>query len=122
MISLPKILYSKTLLGLLIIIVIFAVGVEYKQYANRKKIDAEILELINEEQRLVSSNQQLEQTIGFLSSPEYQEKLARLQLNLKKPDEIVINFPTEGTIQDNSNQAIKQKPNAIKWWEYIFLN
>lgn len=119
--KLPKIFSSKVFLGILAIALMFAGAVEYKQYSNRKSIDKEIAELEAEERRLTEANAQLQQSIDFLSSPEYQEKLARLQLNLKKPDEIVVNFPRELQSQQTETVPNDSKSNLYKWWEYIFI-
>jgi len=120
--KLPKIFNSKPFLGILLIALIFAGAIEYKQYSERKSIDNEIAELEAEERRLTEANNQLQQSIGFLSSPEYQEKLARLQLNLKKPDEIVVNFPKEPEGQQTEVVQVDSRSNLFKWWEYIFIN
>lgn len=120
--KLPKLFYSKTFLIVLVLALIVAGALEYKQYTDRRQIDQEIAELLAEEERLLATNKQLEQSISFLSSPEYQEKLARMQLNLKKEGEIVVNFPTEGS----SNRIVTETPtnasNALNWWKYIFVN
>ncbi len=120
--KLPKIFNSKPFLGILLIALIFAGAIEYKQYSERKSIDNEIAELEAEERRLTEANNQLQQSIGFLSSPEYQEKLARLQLNLKKPDEIVVNFPKEPEGQQTEVVQVDSRSNLFKWWEDIFIN
>ncbi len=120
--KLPPIFYNRIfLIGLIIAFLIF-VGLEYNQYRQRSKIDAEIADLKKQENDLQGSNQQLEQSINFLSSPEYQDKLARLQLNLKKEGEIVVNFSEKPEQQDSQNNNHSAKSNLIKWWEYIFIN
>lgn len=120
--KLPKIFHSKVFLGFVVVALLLGIGIEYKQYRDRKLIDQEIAALQAEENRLLESNRQLEQSISFLSSPEYQEKLARMQLNLKKEGEIVVNFPSQSegaaVSQNNSNS----RSNITKWWEYIFIN
>lgn len=120
--KLPKIFYSKIFLLSVIVALFGGLAIEYKQYSDRRAIDNEIAELQAEEQRLLENNQKLEQSISFLSSPEYQEKLARMQLNLKKEGEIVVNFPSENQVEDQTRQSINEKSNVIKWWEYIFIN
>lgn len=118
----PKIFYSKLFLAVLIVAVLVGGALEYKQYSDRRQIDREIASLEAEERRLTEANQQLEQSIGFLSSPEYQEKLARLQLNLQKPGEIVVNFPGEQHTEAAATTPAEQPSNLYKWWEYIFIN
>lgn len=120
--KLPKIFYNKLFLGFTIIAFIAGIGLEYKQYSDRKAIDKEIAELQAEESKLLENNRRLEQSISFLSSPEYQEKLARMQLNLKKEGEIVVNFPNDNQVASQNTTQTKSKSNLLKWWEYIFIN
>ncbi len=120
--KIPKIFHSKLFLGLVVIALSGALGLEYKQYADRKAIDKEIAELRAEEQKLLENNQRLQQSISFLSSPEYQEKLARMQLNLKKEGEIVVNFPAENQVIGQVQPQTQEQSNLLKWWEYIFIN
>lgn len=120
--KLPKIFYSKSFLIVLALALIIAGALEYKQYHDRKQIDQEIAELLAEEDRLLSTNKQLEQSISFLSSPEYKEKLARMQLNLKKEGEIVVNFPTDNATSKVVTEAPTNSSNLINWWKYIFVN
>ncbi len=120
--KLPKIFYNKFFLSLIIVAFVAGIGLEYKQYSDRKAIDKEIAELQAEESKLLENNQRLEQSINFLSSPEYQEKLARMQLNLKKEGEIVVNFPSDNQVVSNNTSLAPGKSNLIKWWEFIFIN
>lgn len=120
--KLPKIFHSKLfLIGIGFALLIGAL-IEYKQYRDRVEIDREIAGLEAEEQRLVETNKQLQQSISFLSSPEYQEKLARVQLNLKKEGEIVVNFPSAAQSETAHDPSANQKSNLVKWWEYVFIN
>lgn len=97
-------------------------GLEYKQWTARKTIDNEIKALQEEERRLNEANNELQNSITFLSSPEYQEKLARMQLNLKREGEIVVNLPTEGQQQNTETNNLQADSNIINWWNYIFVN
>ena len=120
--KLPKIFSSTPFLVFTIVAVVAVGALEYNQFMERRKIDQEISGLKTEEQRLTETNKQLEQSISFLSSAEYQDKLARLQLNLKKEGEIVVNFPTESGQATNQTSETQAQSNLIKWWEFIFIN
>lgn len=120
--KLPKIFYSKVFLALAVIAFLITAGLEYKQWSARNSIDNEIAALKQEEQKLYEANKELENSINFLSSPEYQDKLARLQLNLKKEGEIVVNFPTESNTDNAQSSQTKSRSNIGLWWEYIFIN
>jgi cell division protein FtsL len=120
--KLPKIFYSKIFLIVIGVILLFTIVIEFRQWQTRRQVDQEIASLQAEEQKLKQNNQQLEQSINFLSTPEYQEKLARLQLNLKKEGEVVVEFPQN---QPQSNDVVtksKPKSNLYNWWQYIFIN
>lgn len=120
--KLPSIFYNRFFLVILVVIFLISAGLEYNQYRQRKQIDSEIASLKAQEAKLRDSNQQLEQSINFLSSPEYQDKLARLQLNLKKNGELVVNFPDKTATAPPGTNTHSPKSNLIKWWEYIFIN
>ncbi len=121
--KLPDIFYNRWFLACLMIAFLISAGLEYNQYSKRRQIDSEIESLKQQEKELNGSNQQLEQSINFLSSPEYQDKLARLQLNLKKEGEIVVNFSEQQTASNQQEvNNYSAKSNLIKWWEYIFIN
>lgn len=122
-IKLPPIFYNRWFLVSLLVAFLITGGLEYNQYSKRRQIDSEIEALKQQENELIGSNQQLEQSISFLSSPEYQDKLARLQLNLKKEGELVVNFTNKQSDQiEQQNDNHSAKSNLIKWWEYIFIN
>ncbi len=120
--KLPKIFYSKAFLIIAVIVFLLTAGLEYNQYRARRSIDSEITALKLEEQRLYEANQDLKSSIDFLSSPEYQDKLARLQFNLKKEGEIVVNFPPDNLAEAQGNQTTAHKSNVLEWWKYIFIN
>lgn len=95
---------------------------EYGQWQERRQVDKEIKLLQEQETQLKEGNRQLEQSINFLSTPEYQEKLARLQLNLKKEGEVVVEFSKTANKEGNKTQGEQKTSNPVKWWNYIFIN
>lgn len=120
--KLPAIFKSRLFIAVALIAFLVTAGLEYKQWSARKKIDSEIEALKQEERALNEANSELKESISFLSSPEYQEKLARLQLNLKKEGEIVVSFPNEGEQNKPSSTNQQASSNLINWWNYIFVN
>lgn len=120
--KLPAIFKSKLFIVVALIAFLVTSGLEYKQWTARKTIDNEIKALQEEERRLNEANNELKNSITFLSSPEYQEKLARMQLNLKKEGEIVVNLPNEGQQQNTETSNLQAGSNLINWWNYIFVN
>jgi cell division protein DivIC len=119
-IKLPKIFYSKIFLILVLVVLLGVFALELQQWQQRRKIDAEISHLKQEQAELESRNNALEQSLQYFSSDSYKEKLAREQLGLKKEGEIVINYPPGGTASDAETTPEPVKSNPQKWWEYIF--
>lgn len=120
--KLPRIFSSRWFL----LVIVLAVGLmmfsEIKQWQQRRAVNNEIAVLKEQEASLLDTNRQLEQSINFLSTPEYQEKLARLQLNLKKEGEIVVEFPQKQNTTTSNQTEVSNQSNLSKWWEYIFIN
>lgn len=119
MVKLPKIFFSKIFLAITLVVLLGVFGLELQQWQQRHKINSEISHLKQEQADLESRNQALQQSLQYFSSDTYKEKLAREQLNLKKDGEIVINYPTNGIIANDSKPAPPQS-NPQKWWEYLF--
>lgn len=88
----------------------------------RRQVERLQQELANETTRA----SELEDLIGYLSSPTFQEREARLRLGLKKSGERVIVIPpttTAGTASTGSagttNDQTPRRP-ASQWWQYFF--
>lgn len=118
--KLPKIFYSRLFLGAVIIVLLTVFGLEFNQWQQRRKINAEISHLKQEQAALEARNTALQQSLQYFGSANYQEKLAREQLGLKKDGEIVINFPPEGLPGQSSTEPSKPESNPYKWWQYLF--
>lgn len=120
--KLPKIFYSKLFLGAVIIVLLAVFALELKQWQQRHKIDSEISQLMQEQAELERRNQALQESLEYFTSDNYQEKLAREQLGLKKEGEIVVNFPAGGIVANDTPPEIPQQTNLQKWWQYLFNN
>ncbi len=118
--TLPKIFHSKIFLAGVLIVLLGVFALELQQWQQRRKINAEINLLKQEQAELESRNNALQQSLQYFSSDSYKEKLAREQLGLKKEGELVINFPTFGIPTSKPEENIEPKTNPQKWWEYIF--
>lgn len=118
--KLPKIFHSKLFLAGLLIVLIAVIGLELQQWQQRRKINAEIQHLKEEQADLEARNTALQQSLQYFSSENYQEKIAREQLGLKKEGEIVVNFPPNGIDTQEKTEPTKPKSNPQKWWEYLF--
>ncbi len=117
---LPKIFHSKLFLVMIVIVLIGVFTLELQQWQQRRKINAEISHLEEERASLEARNNALQQSLQYFASNNYQEKLAREQLGLKKEGEIVINFPPNGISGSQVEEPAQPLSNPQKWWEYIF--
>ncbi len=118
--KLPRIFHSKLFLGAVIIVLLGVFTLELQQWQQRQKINAEINHLKEEQASLEARNNALQQSLQYFSSENYQEKLAREQLGLKKDGEIVINFPPNGIPSGEEKPPEKPISNPEKWWKYLF--
>jgi len=87
----------------------------------------EITKLENDITALQSKNQNLNRLIGYLSTNEFKERVARLQLNMQKPGEHVVAIPGinggDSQISANAvdtNQTQITERNWKKWLKYFF--
>lgn len=128
-----KLFFSPLFLSLGIIILIFCffpIGKEsYKHY----KISQEIGNLKQEIKDLEDKKTQTKKLIQYLKTESFQERQARLELSMKKPDEKVvilpnvsdeikdinefmdINFEKNKKIEEDNQKII----NPIRWWKYF---
>lgn len=116
-----KILSNKFVFFLLIIVLASLGGLKYKQWQHQRAIDAEKQSLIEQTNKLEQKNQELKDSLAYIGSQDFKEKIARQQLNLKKQDEYVFNFSdnlVNGTSTDDLVVQVK-KPNYQKWVEYF---
>lgn len=120
--KLPRIFHSKLFLAGVIVVLLGIFTLELQQWQQRRKIDSEISQLMSEQANLEQRNQALAESLEYFSSENYQEKLAREQLGLKKEGEIVINFPLGGIVDQPEQDTRPPESNLQKWWRYIFKN
>jgi cell division protein FtsL len=118
--NLPVIFRSKVFLIAVLALLIFVGSLELKQWEERRSVNREIANLQAQEQDLQQKNRDLENSLNFLTSDEYREKIARQQLNLKKDGEIVVNFPKDNLSGTAETAATHNKSNPRKWWDYFF--
>ncbi len=117
---LPKIFYSKLFLTAVIILLLGVFALELQQWQQRRKINTEIKHLQEEQASLEERNTALQQSLQYFGSNNYQEKLAREQLGLKKEGELVINFPPGGIPSEVKTETPNPQNNLHKWWQYLF--
>jgi|SRR5579872_2684795 len=128
----PFIIFGSALL----LFVLFVVG---KQFHQKIVVQKEINDLSAQAASLQQKNQDLQNLLAYLQTPDYKEKAARQQLNLQRNGEVVYTFssqdgsaqPNPGIQQntdplvassENSGAQSKKISNPKKWWNYLFKN
>lgn len=97
----------------------------FKRVSNKKIVDEQIRELEMEIAKAEANNTDLKKMVEYLESDGYLEEQARLNFNLKKEGENVIQLqePSKNatTSADASPDLISQgNQNVKKWIEYFF--
>lgn len=116
-------LSSKITLACLLLLLVFFAYLKFQQYQSQLAIQKEKQSLIDQEASLNKSNQELAQSLSYVNSPDFEEKVAREQLNLKLNGEQVYNFGT-ADLQATSTDEVPQSgaSNPKKWWNYFMGN
>ncbi len=115
-------LSSKTAILGLIILAGFLGTQEYKQLSNQRKIEEQKTNLQQQADALTKKNADLSESLKYLNSPSFKEKVARQQLNLKKDGETVYSFADASMSNQTSVDSAGKQSNFIKWWHYFFTN
>ncbi|OGE83244.1 MAG: hypothetical protein A3B10_01145 [Candidatus Doudnabacteria bacterium RIFCSPLOWO2_01_FULL_44_21] len=120
--SWQTLLKTKTATWLLTAVLLIVAFISFRMYLQKKEVDAEINKLEQQAENIKNDNERLSGLIKYLNTPEYQEKAAREQLNLKKEGEFVVVLPTgnPGEVAGQSNEQDKSNPE--KWFDYFFSN
>jgi cell division protein FtsB len=112
-------------LGILFLIFVtaFLTNLKYKQFKTQKAIETEKNNLLEQSEILNKKNRELEESLSYLTSENFKEKIAREQLNLKKEGETAYSFTEKKILVTDLIENQKQKkPNYEKWLEYFFKN
>lgn len=91
-----------------------------QQYRAHLGLEKEKQRIIEQEASYRKKNNELSQTLSYLNSPDFKEKLAREQLNLKKNGEVVYSFSEKNSQQRPADNGQEQdRPNYQKWIFYF---
>ena len=111
--SLKTIILS-VLFGIFAVVAIaFLVSTNWKFYKKKIDLQAKVIELRTEEEALEKTNSELNKNLDYVKSDEYLEKVAREQLDMKKPGEEVV------VIQKENSQQKKEQEENKTWWEKL---
>lgn len=116
-----QILSSKvTLLGLFILLA-FLANAKYQQWKGAAAIEKEKNIIEQQILSLEQKNSDLSNSLSYLGSPGFKERMMRQQLNLKKDGEVVFGFSEASANTETANESKKSDtPNYEKWVSYFF--
>ena len=90
MISIRSIFHSKIVWAIILLLILYIVFLFSDKYARTLQLKEDIKRLESEIEELKSKNNNLSEEVESLKSDKYVEKIAREELGLTKPDEILI--------------------------------
>lgn len=119
-----RLLSSKLVFLLLLAFLAFLGNLKYQQFKSQKAIDAEKQNLLQQTNALQEKNDELSQSLSYLNSEGFKERVAREQLNLKKEGETVYNISEGPPLKGGSTApaADRSAHNYEKWWNYFMHN
>ena len=112
-------LSSKIALLALCALLVFLGNIKFKQWQKRKQIEKEKLNLQTQADDLQKKNRELNQSLQYLNSISFKERVAREQLGLKKQDEQVYSLAEPPRVLGAVDSKFKQS-NWKKWLDYFF--
>jgi len=97
-----------------------------RTYSQKKILEKELADIRAEiEQFDKEEIGDLEEMIKYLNSEQSLEAQARLNLNLKKPGEMVVVIEKEEDMtsqEDLNTKNMTPENNLLKWWQYFFTS
>ncbi len=110
------------ILGALIVVAVVFGKMHYNQWQKKRQIASEIKALTGQQQSLQQKNQELAESLAYLTSGNYKERIARQQLNLKKDGEVVYNFnePQVAGVTTEEPPEVEVGTRIKEWWLYFF--
>ena len=110
-----------TIAGLLLLALVLG-NLKYKQWHSHQEIEKQKQRLETQANELQKKNDELNQSLQYLNSPGFKERLAREQLGLKKEGEQVYSFTNGPQVAGQQIMVPDNKSNVEKWWDYFFSN
>lgn len=109
----------------LIGLVAYAAG---KEAVRNRNIERDVEKMRSQAEQIRTENKDLSRKIAYYETKEFQEKIAKEKMNLKKPGEEVVMVKINdedgtdegaGAAQTNSDNKGQQMPNYLIWWRKI---
>lgn len=122
--SYKRLLSSKLVIGLLVILLAFLGNVKYRQWKIKQAIEKEKQDLSQQAANLEKKNTELSQSLSYLNSGGFKERVAREQLGLKKDGEQVFDFSSAGAppADQAGTAGAGGQSNFQQWLNYFFGN
>ena len=109
--------------GAIVLLIVLSLAQEVNR---RWQVQTQIRELQSQVDAMQKHLVELQQLNEYFKTPDYQERLAREQLNYRAPGEkvVLIPEPAAGDQQTAapSSPAAPQLSNPLKWWYLFFVN
>ncbi len=115
-------LSSKITLFLLALMLVFLGQLKFKQWQSQRRVEKEKQSLQRQADELLKKNNELSQSLEYLNSPNFKERVAREQLALKKDGEQVYSFSVRPQEPQQESESQKPQSNFEKWRIYFFKN
>ena len=94
-------------------IIVFFIATNWKIYQKRSELTKRVEELRAQVDTLEKRNKELKENLSDVGTEDYLEKVAREQLDMKKPGEEVV------VIQKEEEQNQPEQEEKKSWWEII---
>lgn len=121
---LKKIISSRPLLYLLVLLLIFALVSLGREINRRLSLKGELVSLEGQIATLETENQKLIDEIEKAKTDYFKERAARLNLGLQRPGEqVIVISPQDNGLQESESETryFEQKISNLRaWWRYFF--
>ena len=104
-----------------LVLLLFLSDLKYKQYKAQTEIEKQKQSLQAQADALQKKNDDLNQSLQYLNSASFKERIARQDLGLKKQDETVYSFG-DAPAPSAPSQEQPKPSNIQKWWNYFFTS
>ena len=113
-------LSSKIVILGLVLLLAFLGKLKYSQWRAQQEIEKQKEVLQQQADSLQKKNNDLNQSLQYLNSPDFKERVARQDLGLKKEGEQVYSFGDPVPASDTPMAKAGGNNNPSKWWNYFF--
>lgn len=116
--------FTSRLFLIVAFVIVVLIAIDYaRAYYQDYRIKQEIKALEEEVHSLEKKKIESMQILDYVTSPAFVEEKARLELNMKKPDEKSIIVKSEDVNQEQTEEKQLQETahigNPLKWWYYF---